>query len=171
MTEKEMPQTPSAQIDYETVLKDVHNLEDIGFVVCDVISKLRESGVTEVGFVSGPVNNSKDPDKKVRYEVMKENMQYMREVASNLRAERGTPIVASTDIFDVAWRDLEEVQPDFPEGKRSERMKDLFDKILASGVTNVFMIRGWRNSEGALHEKKTAENLGIQIHDLTHIQE
>jgi len=46
-------------------------------------------------------------------------------------------------------------------------MKELFRGILSSGVSDIFMIEGWRNSEGAQDEYNFSKKLGtIQIHDL-----
>lgn len=58
-----------------------------------------------------------------------------------------------------------------PPEERSKKMKWLFRELLGSGVTDIFMIDGWRESEGAMDEYVTAQQLNITIHDLDPIEE
>ena len=43
-------------------------------------------------------------------------------------------------------------------------MENLFDKIVESGITDIHMMKGWREAPGAVKEHKKAKEIGIKIH-------
>lgn len=161
-TENAQP-THSKQIDF-SILKGSTNFQEITNRLTRSLQKLREQGNQHVGFVSGPVANSTDPDPSVRYQSMLDNMARMRKRVTELRKEYQFPIFASTDIFDTVWRELEEIQNLSPEEK-SFKMKEFFRGILESGhITDIFMLDRWKEARGSIDEHKITEEIKIAIH-------
>ncbi len=149
------------QIDFAKILRGAKKYTDIETAIAKSIAELKAQGIERIGFVSGPINNSKDPDPRVKREIMMRNEENMRQEIIRLAEEHGFPVFGSTNIFDVVWKQLEETKLD-PEQRP---MEELFNKILGSGVTDIFMIKGWRDAPGAIKEKEFSANNGIMFHD------
>jgi hypothetical protein len=160
----EKPLTFNAQINFPALLVGVKNYDGICHVIRNVLTEMKERGNQKVGFVSGPVDNSDDSNPEVKRAFMKANMERMRKYTKKLQEKNTFPTFASTDIFDSAWNDLEETN--FSPEERKAKTKELFRTILASGVTDIYMIEGWRESDGAKDEFKAAKELALEIHDL-----
>jgi hypothetical protein len=157
----ESQQFKVAHIDFAKILQGAKKYDDIEQAIAKSIAELKAQGMERIGFVSGPINNSKDPDPRVKREIMMRNEENMRQEIIRLAEEHGFPVFGSTNIFDVVWKQLEETKLD-PE-KRP--MTKLFNRILGNGVTDIFMIKGWRDAGGALKEYEFSELNGINIHD------
>ncbi|MDO8621059.1 MAG: hypothetical protein Q7R31_02145 [Candidatus Levybacteria bacterium] len=160
MAEQETGQIQNIQIDFPTILKGVKNYGEIQTAIGQAIRDKRQKGI-KVGFVSGP-GGENHPDTDIRKKLRDEAMKRMREYTIGLREKHDYPIFASTDIFDTVWKALEETK--LTEEERKPLMINLFDKILESGITDIFMMEGWRKAPGAVKEHEKAEEIGIKIH-------
>jgi len=78
MTEQHVDQPQFSQIDFKTVLKDVKNLPEIEVVINHSMQELQQQGQKRIGFVSGPIANSTNPNPEVKRQAMLENMDLMR---------------------------------------------------------------------------------------------
>ncbi|QQG44393.1 MAG: DUF4406 domain-containing protein [Candidatus Roizmanbacteria bacterium] len=168
--ERNIGKSQGPQIDFHKIIGAVRNFSDIQNALKKSIDEMKERGIQKIGFVSGPVAKNSEPDPELRRKSTMENSERMRKYAAQLREEQGFPVFASTDIFDIIWDDLEELKR-VKEGtlsreEMSAMMKPLFQEVLRSGVTDIYMIPGWDQSEGAVDEFKTAQEIGINIHYL-----
>ena len=90
-------------------------------------------------------------------------MQLLAKNGSSLSEQFGFLVFSSTEIFTSGiWESLPETV--LPSQERSHIMKELFRGILRGGVTDVFMMPGWEESEGAVDEYNTAQELGLTTH-------
>lgn len=151
------------QINFTSILNGVKNYEGITTKLRKTFSSLKESGIERIGFVSGPVANSSETEPGLRVQSIKEKMELMRQFTLKLRLKYQFPILSSTDIFDIVWKELEETN--LPTEERAVKMKELFREILKGGVTDIFMMPSWKESPGAIDEYETAKQIGIVIHD------
>lgn len=140
-------------IDFPTVLAGAENFHDIQERIIRQLDAFRIQGIQKIGFVSGGVPSRKDEKILAAY-------------TEKIRGESEFPVFSSTDIFKdrELWDRLPE--PNLPEAERKEKFLELFRKILAGGVTHIFMTPGWKSSIGAKDEHDTAEKLGINIDEL-----
>lgn len=152
------------QINFPTLLATVKNYGDIASSLKKTFGLLKEKGVEKIGFVSGPIANTAETDPVQRRKSIKVKMQLMRDYTTILRMRNQYPIFSSTDIFDIVWQELEETK--LSKEERAKKMQLLFREILRNGVTDIFMMKDWRDSPGAIDEYETAKEIGINIHDL-----
>lgn len=171
MAEQEIGQTWNTQIDFPVILKDVKNYNDIQIAIGKEIGRLKGLGIKKIGFVSGKIGNPNINDKKLFDESCRNDRERMRKLTKELGERNKFPIFSSTDIFiDPIWNVLEETN--LAEEERKPLMINLFNKILESGVTDIYMMEGWGQERikgegnGAIAEFKTAKFLEIEIHDL-----
>lgn len=150
MTEATGENTPY-QIDFDTTLNGATTYDQIAERIAHAIAEMKGRGFGRIGFVSGPLGK----------ETMTEDMEKMRAREVELQREHGFPFLSSADIFGKHWRDIEETA--LPQPERHLRMNDLFGKILGSGVTDIYMMDGWRQADGCVHESQVAEDLGINV--------
>lgn len=156
MTEPVDARSPAdVQINFGAILTGARNYQDIQVAIKKAIDGKKQRGIDKVGFVSGGIRDGVEA---------KLDRDKMRETTSQLREQYGTPIFASTDIFDTVWTDLDETP--LMKKDRDSHMLALFRGILGSGVTDIYMLDGWQNASGAVDEHKAAQNLGITIHYL-----
>ncbi len=151
------------QINYSEVLSGVQNYEGIQLAIAKAIREMKQKGATRVGFLSGRLGIRK---------AMREDMEEMRRMSQELSLKHKMPIISSADIFHTVWDDLYETS--LPETERKPKMVTLFDGILESGVTDIFLMEGWDkdgsgefdSESGSYKEFLTARKLGINIRDL-----
>lgn len=151
------------QINYPEVLAGVQNYEGIQSAMAKAIREMKQKGVTRIGFLSGRLGISR---------TMSEDMEEMRRMSQELCLEHKISIISSADIFHTVWNDLDETS--LPETKRKPKMVALFNGILESGVTDIFLMEGWDKDgsgkfdkeSGSYEEFKTARRLGLNIIDL-----
>lgn len=165
MTELYESQHPNIpRIDFAKILPGSKNYDDIINRTTQTIADLKSKGVERIGFVSGPIlPDNTDPDPKIQKTVREKNEANMRMSIARLTQEQGIPIFGSTSIFDVVWKELEETK--LPPLERSPLIKNMFNTLLGNCVTDIFMIKGWRDAGGSLNEYDFSMNNGINIHD------
>lgn len=146
-------------INFRSSLSTAENYEFIQNSVISKLGNLKENGVVRIGFVSGPINNT--PDRRLA----KQNLTNLNEITINLREQNEFPIFSSIDMFpDGLWNKLPETK--LPKEERSLLLRNLFRSILSSGITDIYMAPGWKESGGARDEYETAIKLNLNIHDL-----
>lgn len=151
------------QIDFPTILTGVKNYQDVQTTIAKTISEMREQGIKRFGFVSGRIGRGNENDPVLRLQSIKDDMAEMRKYTKYLQEKYGIPVISSVDIFDVVWDKLEETH--LSQNERSARMKELFRTVLRNGVTDIFMMEGWKDAPGSVDEHETAREIGIIIHD------
>lgn len=152
------------QFDFSTILRGVTNYAGIETAIKGAVDVMKEGGAKRIGFVSGPVGSS-ETDRDKRSGEIKSNMDRMEECTKALHEEHKFPIFSSTDIFRTVWKELDETH--LPREEMSDQMKILFRNILKNcGVTDIFMMKGWKESRGAADEYVNAKYFGITIHIL-----
>lgn len=167
--------TLNKQIDFPRILSEAKSFKDIKIAVADEIKRLKQNGITRIGFVSGPlryknsnISEEAESDEKA-----------MRETIKRLQQKHGIPVFGSTSIFDVGvWDRLGEAKKlknkSLSKEQREElqkeihlKMNEMFIGIMEGGVTDIFMMEGWEPRDGcqAEYAVSAAPNSGIKIHD------
>lgn len=161
------------QLDMPSILKDARDFASVKTVIVEAIKKMRTQGITRIGFVSGPIGNASPYVDDETGTAINKSMDEMRKVTEEMVTKHHIPIFSSTDIFRVKWKDLSEVQQ-IQQGtligpEKDGAMNALFGGILEEGgITDIFMMKGWRKAPGAIYEHSVAEKPGsvITIHNL-----
>ncbi len=169
----ETGRSKTPQFDMPSILRDATDFTSAKVAITKAIKELRSQGVTRIGFVSGPVGNTSSFVDDENGTAMQKSMREMKKVTEEMIAEHKFPIFSSTDIFWAKWEELAEgkqINEGTLAGKEKETaMNNFFGGILEeSGITDIFMMKGWRKAPGALYEHSIAVKPGsiIHIHDL-----
>lgn len=159
------------QLDMSSILKDVTDFAGVKAAIINEIKKIKSQGTTRIGFVSGPIGSTSQFVDDETGTAMEKSMCEMEKVTHEMIVEYNIPIFSSTDIFRVSWDQLTEtkqIQQGILIGKKKEAaMNNLFGGILEeSGITDIFMMKGYEKAPGCRHELGVAKNLKIKDHYL-----
>jgi len=169
----EIDHQATPQLDMRAVLKDATNFTGIKTAVVGAIQEMRVKGATRIGFISGPLGETSGYVNDQAGSAWKKSMNEMKKVEEEMITQYQIPIFSSADIFGTKWEELVEGRQ-INEGllvgdEKSAVMNSLFhDLLIEGGITDIFMMKGWRNAPGAVYEHSVANRPDsvIAIHDL-----
>lgn len=135
------------------MIKAILNLTDLNNAERTILERLRKASKKtvhgKVGFVSGVLSSSKPLD-------IIRNFRTLHNYTKLVRKNVDFPVFSAIDFFGRTILI-----------KLTYQKKDnqkLWNKILQSGyITDLFMAPGWKESNGAISEYKTAKKSGIKI--------
>jgi hypothetical protein len=137
-------------------IKKASSIEEVLQITLEIISQTKkDNSEARIGYVAGKVTT----DGK---ENILKNLKRLHSFTEDIRKEFGENIFSAADVFDeeVYWK-INIARP-----IHEEEFYALWQRIVGSGITDIFMTPEWEKSTGASDEHKTAKKLGIKIHYL-----
>lgn len=139
--------------------EDIVNLPGVSEFVISRLVKVRKEGIEKIVYVAGIIGSDGPEHEDF-------NRAQLKMRAAELRSESSTRFVfTSPDIFTPGlFQRLRESQLE----RREKRIHliEFWRGIFRSGeINDLILTQGWRRSEGAIDEFKTATSLGINILD------
>ncbi len=162
--EKEPIPSKTPILDFDKLFIEATSFEDVEKFLLDKLDKLKqEDKNVKIGFVSGPIANTKDQGRKQAN--MKKMSLTTKMLQNKFQAHPNTVIFSSLDVFNKKawdlWKDL-----GLDDDQRHYRMLQFCRNIVVR-ATDLYMMPGWQTSEGAKDEYNTATFIRrIQIHHL-----
>lgn len=135
-------------------IKNASNFDDVLEITLEVIALIRSRlPNTKIGYVAGKVTT----DGK---ENILKNLERLHSFTERISKEFEENIFSAADVFneEVYWK-INIARP-----IHEKEFYALWQKIVGSGITDIFMTPEWEKSTGATDEHKTAKALGLTIH-------
>lgn len=123
-------------------------------ITLEIVSQIKNKNPdVKIGYVAGKV--AADGQENVL-----KNLKRLNFFTEKISKEFGSNIFSATDVFneEVYWK------INIPKPIHEKEFYAFWQKIVKSGITDIFMTPEWEESIGATDEHKTAKKIGINIH-------
>jgi hypothetical protein len=168
-TEQDQGQNQGLPVDFDVLLEGTQNCDEMLDRLRKQIAELKSRGVERIGFVTGLVADlPKDLDEEARRQLIRENSRRLNQHTVDLRAQEPDAFVfSSIDMFhNDRWKIMRDHNANCSPEDATRRTQEFFDRVLGSGVTDLYLTPGWDRSAGSRREHEFAVGNGIRIHEV-----
>ena len=135
-------------------IKIATSFQEVLKITLETVAEIkRHDSHKRIGYVAGKVT----ADGK---ENIKRNLDRLHKFTEEISKDFGENIFSPADVFNekVYW------VINIPKPVHEQDFYVFWQKVLGSGITDIFMTPEWERSTGASNEHKTAKKLGLTIH-------
>jgi len=145
-------------IKIKEAVKESNTLDEVRDSLFTLFRHLREGGIQQIGYVSGPIT-ADGPDNIDR------NLEILEKNTETVRSAHDYPVFSPTDVFDKELFDRLNAN-----GFKNPDWEVFWEELLTANekfITDIFMTQGWERSHGSTCEFNSAKQVEIEIHYLS----